>query len=124
MTTFERSRTLNATPPFAFDLALDYLRLSPSAVIERVVGDSYLRPVCLNGRGFILRVSSHDPVASSTLSVELLGDAPSVDDLEAAGGLAVRIFATDHDITGMSDVAKADPVFGRLVKRYRGLRPV
>jgi DNA-3-methyladenine glycosylase II len=124
MTTFDRTRTVNATAPFAFDLALDYLRLSPSAVVERVVGDSYLRPVCLNGREFILRVSSHDAGASSTLSVELLGNEPSVDDLEAAGDLAVRIFAADHDITGLSDVAAADPVFGRLVERFRGLRPV
>ena len=124
MTTTDRTRTLSATAPFAFDLALDYLRLSPSAVIERVDGDSYLRPVRLHGRGFILRVRGDGPAAAPTLEVELHGPEPSHADLDAAGALAVRIFAADHDITALPAVAEADPVFGRLVERCHGLRPV
>lgn len=113
-----------ATPPFAFDLALDYLRVSPSAVIERVHEGGYLRPVRLNGRAYILRVSAPSPARVPCLRVELLGDEPPPADLTAAGDLARRIFATDCDITGFFQVAIDDPVLGRLVERYRGLRPV
>jgi DNA-3-methyladenine glycosylase II len=115
---------MQATPPFAFNLALDYIRLSPSAVIERVVGESYHRPVRVNDRTFILRITSNGPATASTLVVELLGPEPSAADLEAAGELGVRIFAADHDITALVDVTKADPIFGRLVEQLRGLRPV
>jgi DNA-3-methyladenine glycosylase II len=58
------------------------------------------------------------------LAPELLGPEPSAEDLTAAGDLAVRIFAADHDITPLKQVAEADPIVGRLVERFRGLRPV
>lgn len=119
-----RTVTLATTPPFAFDLALDYLRVSPSAVIERVLDAAYVRPVRLNGTSFILRVSGDGAPDTPRLRVELLGPQPAPADLEAARDLARRLFATDHDITGFLAIASADPILGRLIERYRGLRPV
>jgi DNA-3-methyladenine glycosylase II len=119
-----RAVSLAATPPFAFNLALDYLRVSPSAVIERIIDDAYVRPVRLNGKSFILRISGDGARQTPCLRVELLGPQPAPTDLEAARDLARRIFATDHDITGLLELMPADPVLGRLIERYRGLRPV
>lgn len=124
MTATRRTRSLAATAPFAFELALEYLRGSPSAVIERVEGDRYLRPVRLNGRTFVLSVAGAGGIDDPRLHVTLLGDEPAADDLDAAAELGRRIFAIDHDIAGLSDVAASDPIFGRLVERFRGLRPV
>ncbi|MGH2586661.1 MAG: DNA-3-methyladenine glycosylase family protein [Dehalococcoidia bacterium] len=115
---------LTPRAPFAFDLALDYLRGSPSAVIERIEGGGYLRPVTLHGRLFVLRVSSVGDTDQPCLRVELAGQDLSQEDARAAVDLTRRIFTTDHDLAELSAIAEADPVFGRLVRRFRGLRPV
>jgi len=122
----QNAAVVHLTPraPFAFDLALDYLRRSPSAVIERIEGDGYLRPVTLNGRLFVLRVSSIGDTDQPCLRVELDGEDVSGEDTQAAVDLTRRIFTTDHDLVELSAIAEADPVFGRLVQRFRGLRPV
>jgi len=116
--------SVRPAPPFAFDLALEYLRVSPSAVIERVHEDCYVRPVRIGGRLMILRVSSAGSVEHPLLDVELLGDEASGDDLGEAAALTRRIFSTDDDIGPLREVAGHDPIFGRLVRRYYGLRPV
>jgi DNA-3-methyladenine glycosylase II len=111
-------------PPFAFDRALDYLRTSPSAVVERVQDDAYLRPVHLNGRTFVLRVTEQENNGVPALRVELLGGRPTADDLRQADDLTRRLFATDHNVGGWLAIAGLDPVLGRLIARYHGLRPV
>ena len=115
---------LTPAAPFAFDLALEYLRLSPSAVIEQIRDDSYLRPVRLGERTVVLRVSSHGSADQPQLQVELLGDAARASDLPAAVALARKTFTTDDDLASLFAVEEEDPVFGRLVRRLRGLRPV
>jgi DNA-3-methyladenine glycosylase II len=110
--------------PFAFDLALDYLRVSPSAVIERVDGDRYVRPVRVNGRTFVMIVASRGSTDSPRLRVSLAGNEPSRSDLDSAIELTQRIFTTGDDLAGLQRVAAADPILGRLIHAFHGLRPV
>jgi DNA-3-methyladenine glycosylase II len=110
--------------PFAFDLALDYLRASPSAVVEQIVGDAYLRSLRFDGRPVALRVWSTGTVDAPRLAVEVAGEAARPEDLPAAATLARRIFTTDDDLAPLWQTAAADPVFERLVQSVRGLRPV
>ena len=112
------------TAPFAFDLALEYLRVSPSAVIEQVDGATYRRAVRLNGRMMGLSVSSCGDVDMPRLRVAVVGEDAGPEDLRAATSLVRATFATDDDLAGLFQSAAADPVFDRLVQRVRGLRPV
>ena len=118
------SAEITPTAPFAFDLALDYLRGSPSTVVERVEGDTYLRAVPLNGRMSVLRVSSLGDVDRPRLLVEVIGDTVEPNDLPAAVALTEKTFTTADDIMPLYRVAETDPVFARLAWSLRGLRPV
>lgn len=112
------------TAPFAFDLALDYVRVSPASVIERVEGERYVRAFRFEGRPVGLHVSSEGTVEAPALRLELFGEAVTAADLEDAVAAVRRIFSTDEAIGLLEHVAAADPVLGRLVRRFRGLRPV
>jgi DNA-3-methyladenine glycosylase II len=80
--------------------------------------------VSLNGRVSVLRVSSLGEVDRPRLLVELLGDGARSDDLPAAVALTQKVFTTHDDITPLAGAIAADPVFGRLARSLRGLRPV
>ena len=118
------SADLTPTAPFRFDLALQYLRTSPSAVVEQVRDGAYLRAIRIESRTVGLRVSSGGTAEQPRLLVEVLGEEARAADLPVALALARRVFATDAAVDGLDAVAEADPVFGRLVHAYRGLRPI
>ena len=118
----DSSLVISAPVSFPFSMALRYLRTSPSAVVEQVTEDAYYRPLRLNGRAFVLRVSQDAP---TTLNVALDGPVtPTPADLDAAAAITRRVFGLDID-TGplLSDVA-ADSRFLSVAQRFAGLRPV
>ena len=47
---------ISTTSPFAYDLALEYLRTSPATIIEAVTEDTYRRAIRLNGKPVLLTV--------------------------------------------------------------------
>lgn len=117
---------LYPTAPFDFAAALDYLRASPSAVLERIGDDdhSYRKALRLNGRDLLLTVRSTGTVASPRLALTIAGDDLDAATASAARALVTRIFALDADPTPFLALAERDPVFGGLIMRHPGLRPV
>jgi len=117
---------LYPTAPFDFAAALDYLRASPSAVLERIGDDdhSYRKALRLNGRDHLLTVRSTGTVASPRLALTIAGDDLDAATASAARALVTRIFALDADPTPFLALAERDPVFGGLIMRHPGLRPV
>ena len=113
-------------PPFAFDLALAYLRASPSTVVEVISADAYQRVLRLPGplgdRKVLLTVQAVP--AAAVLDVTLAGPEVEPADRDAVEVLVRRLFAIDEDLTPFYVTIAADPVFAALAQRYVGLRPV
>jgi len=116
---------LRPTAPFDFAAALDYLRASPSAVLERIGEDdhSYRKALRLNGRDLLLTVRSTGTVASPRLALSLAGADLDAATTAAARALVARVFALDADPAPFLALAERDPVFGALIMRHPGLRP-
>ncbi len=114
--------TIAPRPPFAFDLALEYLRTSPATVTEVVTTAACLRAVRLLDRDVVVQIGPASPDGS--LAVEVHGPHLHPVHLEAAGALAERVLAASTDVTALEQDLAADPVMGGLAQRYRGLRPV
>src|SRR5262245_31513912 len=118
---------LRPTAPFDFERVLEYLRRSPSAILERVEDGRWQRAVRLeSGRPALVRVRSTGTVEAPELRVEAKGHSLAVADLADAGRLAGRVFQVGADPGGLyrPGAFDGDRVFARLVERLRGLRPV
>jgi len=117
---------LRPTTPFDFAAALDYLRASPSAVLERIGEDdhSYRKALRLAGRDLLLTVHSTGTVASPRLALSLAGGDLDAATATAARALVTRVFALETDPAPFLALAARDPVFGGLIMRHPGLRPV
>jgi DNA-3-methyladenine glycosylase II len=74
--------SITPTAPFAFDLALEYLRTSPSAVVEVIEDGAYHRAVRLCGRPAVLRVGPTPPAS--------LPDAERGESIDSGLGLSRR----------------------------------
>lgn len=111
-----------ARPPFDLDMALRYLRLSPSTIAERVEIERFERAVWLYGRPALVRVAPSGRAEHVRASLHVAAIAPGDDD--ALRRLVTHVFGLAEDVAGLDEVAVADPTFGRLVARYRGVRPV
>lgn len=121
-------QTLTPTPPYDFALALDYVRASPSAVLDRVSAEGvYSRAQRLHGQPALLRLWSEGTRAAPRLGLSVTADA-SPGTLEAmrteAARLLTRMFALDVDPAPFLALREGDPVFGALLDRFPGLRPV
>jgi DNA-3-methyladenine glycosylase II len=118
-----RSVRLAVIAPFAFGLALRYLAVSPSAIVEKVEDGEYVRPVRIGGRWLLLRVRD-GAVAGGALRITLEGRRIRTADLEAAAALVSRLFGTTEDVTPVLRALRRSPRFVPLARRCRGLRPV
>ncbi len=114
--------TIAPRPPFAFALALDYLRTSPSTVTEVVTAAACLRAVRLLDRDVVVQIGPAHPDGS--LAVEVHGADVRAAHLAAAVALAERVLAAHADVRALERDLAADPVMAELARRYRGLRPV
>jgi DNA-3-methyladenine glycosylase II len=125
VTTVAHRLTLVPTPPYDFDLALAYLRSSPSAVLERVSADGvYARALRLAGQPVLLRLWSEGTLTAPRLALEVCGEGLSPATLTAAVVAIHEIFTLNADPAAFSALAARDPVFGRLLKRWPGVRPI
>jgi DNA-3-methyladenine glycosylase II len=122
-----RSVELVPVPPYDFSLALKYVATSPSAILEQVSGSDgvYRRAVTLMGQDVLLALRSIGTVVQPRLLLEI-HCASSVDDVleNAAIGLVRRIFTLDDDVGEFAEVARRDPIFGALIQRLHGVRPI
>src|SRR2546426_5687558 len=91
------TRTLAPRSPFDFELALEYLRRSPSTVLEDVSGGKYRRALVLDGRPAVVTVSlpgSGDGGLLLSLEGEGLGD----EHVGRAMAMVTHVFGIDHDL--------------------------
>jgi DNA-3-methyladenine glycosylase II len=100
---------------------LDYLRTSPSAVVEVIEEGAYHRAVRLLGKPAVLTVAGQ---GEGGLTVQVQGDGLAQEHLDAAVALAERVFATRADVSALETDVSEDPVFAAVAARFRGLRPV
>lgn len=111
--------------PYNFAAALDYVRRSSSAVLEQVSDDGiYRRAVTLGGQDVLLTVKSVGSVDAPHLELTVAGGQINTVLMSEAKWLIHRVFSLDDDPTEFYRIAHTDPVFGALVQRYYGLRPV
>jgi DNA-3-methyladenine glycosylase II len=115
---------LRPTPAYSFNLALDYLRTSPSAVLECVKDRCYRRVLEMGGRHVLLEVRSAGTLTDPRLLLAVQSDRLEPGMVEEAAGRIRHIFALDIDPAGFDITARRDSVFSALVHRFPGLRPV
>jgi DNA-3-methyladenine glycosylase II len=111
-------RLLAVPGPFRFDLALRYYASSPSTIAEMVTADTYERAFVSSGRPALLRV--HGAPGGIVLQVDV--DDPIA--LEQATTIATRAFGLADDPSGLVEIVARDPIAGRYVHKYLGLRPL
>jgi DNA-3-methyladenine glycosylase II len=116
------TRILHPRPPFRFDLALVYLWRSPLEVLDVVSQGVYRRALMLNGRPRLLEVRAEGGADQPALRIALLDGPATPSQLDAATALVARCFRLAEDVTPLDHLAEADPAFGTLVQRVRGLR--
>ncbi len=124
--TVVRTVELAPAPPYDFALALRYVATSPSAILERIGADGvYRRALRLAGRDVVIAVRSLGTVEQPRLLLELYAAAPVDAAVEAAAVAAVRrIFTLDADPADFLALAETDPIFGKLIRRLYGVRPI
>jgi len=116
--------TVTPTGSFAFDLALRYLRSSPSTIVERVDETTYARPIRTpNGWGLV-RVRRAPGARPLRLAIEIEAARAKSVDLEAAIHFVRRTFQTDVDARAFARAIRRDPVLAAIVRRHPGLRPI
>jgi DNA-3-methyladenine glycosylase II len=116
---------LRPTAPYDFALAAGYLVRSPSAVLERIDEDGgYARALTLAGRDVLLRMRGVSTPDEPRLALEIAGDVVNERVEAEAVQLVRRVFSLDANPAPFLEVARRDPIFGALVKRHPGLRPV
>jgi len=124
MTLQQRHFVLHAEPPFAFSHVLEYLRRSPSTILEVITPEEYRRGLVLNGRRILLTVraagSVEEPVLLVTLDGEDIGDGEEAQ----AKTWVRRLFMTDVASAPFYEEDSKDPVLAALARTYYGLRPV
>lgn len=124
MTLQQRHFVLHPEPPFAFSHALEYLRRSPSTILEVITPEEYQRALVLNGREALLTVRGAGSVEAPVLLVTLCGEDIG-DGEEAQTKIWVRrLFITDVASAPFYQGNSRDPVLAALARTYYGLRPV
>ncbi len=120
------TRVVEITPvaPYDFALALDYLRSSASAVLERIVDDTLWRAIELDGRPALVAVRSVGAIAAPRLTVSVT--APDLDNalVVAATNYARRVLTLEVDPAPFLAIARADPALSAVVAPVANLRPV
>jgi DNA-3-methyladenine glycosylase II len=102
--------------------ALAYLRTSPSAVLEEIGDDTYVRPLTLRGQDLLLTV--RPAMEQSALLMTVEGDDIDADVLSLAQDRVRAVFSLDADPAPFLAVTQSDPIFVRVRDRFAGLRPV
>src|SRR5215469_378434 len=118
---------LEPVPPYDFKLALRYVATSPSAVLEQVCDTDgiYRRALTIEGQDVLLALRSIGTLERPRLLLEIHSDATVDEALEnAAAGLVRRVFTLDSDAGEFVELAGRDQIFGTLIQRLHGVRPI
>ncbi len=118
------SAEIHPQPPFNFSLILEYLRTSPSTILEWMEEERFQRAVRLSGKEILISVRSLGELDAPRLRVEVSGPQVGEEELKGAVALVQRLFDTQRDTRPLANIQRRDPVFGDLLARWPGMRPV
>src|SRR5262245_34541918 len=90
------------TQPFPFDQATQYLRGSPSRIVERVSERCYQRPMAVDGSPAVLTVEPLNEGVSD-LKVTVRGEGVSADAEDGLRPVVERVFATRVNVRPLLD---------------------
>ncbi|MGO8947802.1 MAG: DNA-3-methyladenine glycosylase family protein [Ktedonobacterales bacterium] len=125
-----RSVELALTPPYDFKVALGYVATSPSAVLERISNEDgiYRRAAHLMGQDVLLALRSLGTIEQPRLLLEIHSAASADDALQSAAINLVRHVFTlddsDDEMREFAELGMRDPIFGTLIQRLHGVRPI
>jgi len=109
--------------PYNFGLAQAYLRTSPSAILERIDEHGYSRALSIRESDVLVHISHDGPIDQTTLHVRVIGQDVSDDTAEEVILRIKRIFTLEVDPFPFHNLYAHDPILGRFMQQYRGLRP-
>ena len=109
-------------PPFRFDLALAYLRRSPLEVLDWVEDGAYRRALELDGRPRLLEVRTPATLNSRYWKCACWTDRPARMNWSRPRSSWRAASRIADDLTSLDALALADPAYGALLGRVRGLR--
>ncbi|MCY9516015.1 DNA-3-methyladenine glycosylase family protein [Paenibacillus apiarius] len=110
--------------PYNFGLALAYLRSSTAAILERVNQERYSRVLTFAGSDVLVQLTSTGPIEHTTLHLQLIGEQISKEIADKAVSWVRRTFTLETEPSSFHGLYAHDPILGRLMQNYRGLRPV
>ncbi len=110
--------------PYAFARALDYLRASHTALLERIDATTYRRALRLAGQDVLLTVWATGTTAAPRLRLAVTGAVVDAAVLAAAEAQVRRTFTLGVDPAPFGQIVAGDPIFAAVVAPYPGLRPV
>ncbi|MEN1970065.1 DNA-3-methyladenine glycosylase [Lentibacillus sp. N15] len=110
--------------PYAFGQALAYLRTSPSSIVECIDNQGYQRVFTIAGQPFLVRMIQEGTIHQAKLKVEVIGERVDSTILNHAVKILKRIFSLTVDPEPFHILILKDPILGKLLRSYPGLRPV
>lgn len=116
---------LSPIPPYNVELALAYLRTSPSAILERIDAPGYYRrAVAIDGHDVLLTLHATGSVRSPQLTMDLSGAHINTAIVAQAETFVRKIFSLETNPASFARLGRRDARIKLLIKRYYGLRPV
>lgn len=117
-------KILRPKAPYDFARALDYLRIWPAVVVERIGDGMYRRAITIDGRDVLLVLHSIGTTAAPRLVLDVRGPRVTPAVAERAAQIVRRSFALDDGTDGFIRAVRGDPVMARVARRFRATRPI
>lgn len=112
--------TLHPTPPYNFDLLLDFLNRFAHWTLDVPRNHAYWRTVPTDTGLALLRVTSHGTIDAPTLDVHLAAGSGTVDETGLLDTLT-HILPITHDRTAFHDCSRSDAALWSVVEPLLGM---
>ncbi len=111
--------------PYNLNHALEYLASSSSSILEKIEDNQvYRRAIVLANKPILLTLRTIGTVEQPRLLLEIQGQELAEPQVAAATSFINRIFMLQEDPTEFYALAQADPMLGKIINHFHGLRPV
>ena len=115
--------TLSAEPPFRLDFTAWALRRRPGNMVDRFDGRTYRRAIVLGDRPVEIAVNQPDR-SQPLLKVTVRGEDRPPEAQSAATAFLERCLGVKRDLSDFYALSARDGEIGRVIDRFRGLKPV
>ncbi len=121
------SFTLTITPKgqYGFGLVLDYLRSSPSAILERFTDNGFYRALDIGPTGVVVKIKRENLLLScDPLEVTVWAEDLSFDIIDQIKKHLCQMLTLDIDGSSFENSLVHDPILGTPINSFKGFRPV